>query len=201
MGADDQGVLETDLQRQPVNDNDLPIELAVKNQRHQQQHQHQHQQQQQQRPLLSEPEVPIAQASLIVADLAEDGTLIDTQDIVHGKEENNNGNSTQPQAPPPTDTNSTPPLPSATEKPVETIETDPDESSQPPTPAVPSQRRLVHTYYVELSAQAGTEEAKVQHQVVVQALQHLPGDGKITIRHEFGMDEDDVLNVISFKIE
>lgn len=60
-------------------------------------------------------------------------------------------------------------------------------------------RRLINTYYARLSAAPGTEEAKVQHALVREALLALPG--KVTIRQEFGMDEDDVLNVISFKLE
>ncbi|KAF9143129.1 hypothetical protein BGX30_001249 [Mortierella sp. GBA39] len=60
-------------------------------------------------------------------------------------------------------------------------------------------RRLINTYYARLSAVPGTEEAKTQHALVRNALLALPG--KVTIRQEFGMDEDDVLNVISFKLE
>ncbi|KAG9063681.1 hypothetical protein KI688_003792 [Linnemannia hyalina] len=60
-------------------------------------------------------------------------------------------------------------------------------------------RRLINTYYVRLSALPGTEEAKAQHALVRNALLALPG--KVTIRQEFGRDEDDVLNVISFKLE
>ncbi|KAG0344026.1 hypothetical protein BG004_004797 [Podila humilis] len=56
-----------------------------------------------------------------------------------------------------------------------------------------------HTYYAKLSADPGTEEARVQHVQVAQTLMALPG--KVTIRHQFGMDPDDVLNVISFKLE
>ncbi|KAG0318389.1 hypothetical protein BGZ97_003889, partial [Linnemannia gamsii] len=85
----------------------------------------------------------------------------------------------------------------------------PDDSSPPSvteqTPLLPPPvnaspiRRLANTYYARLSAIPGTEEAKSQHMMVREALLALPG--KVTIRHEFGMDEDDVLNVISFKLE
>ncbi|KAG0291090.1 hypothetical protein BGZ96_005492 [Linnemannia gamsii] len=85
----------------------------------------------------------------------------------------------------------------------------PDDSSppsvteQPPLSSPPIDtspiRRLTNTYYARLSATPGTEEAKAQHVLVREALLSLPG--KITIRHEFGIDEDDVLNVISFKLE
>lgn len=64
----------------------------------------------------------------------------------------------------------------------------------------PSRHRRINTYYARLSAAPGTEDAREQHRAVSQALLALP-DSKVTIRHEFGMDEDDVLNVISFKIE
>ncbi|KAG0086258.1 hypothetical protein BGZ92_008284 [Podila epicladia] len=67
------------------------------------------------------------------------------------------------------------------------------------TPEPPRRARYSHTYYAKLSAEPGTEEARVQHANVAEALMTLPS--KVTIRHEFGMDTDDVLNVISFKIE
>lgn len=70
---------------------------------------------------------------------------------------------------------------------------------QPTTGSTHPIRRLINTYYARLSAVPGTEEAIAQHAVVRKALLALPG--KATIRHEFGMDEDDVLNVISFKLE
>ncbi|KAG0028854.1 hypothetical protein BGZ82_008226 [Podila clonocystis] len=76
------------------------------------------------------------------------------------------------------------------------------ELTNPPdgaAPAPPRRARYGHTYYAKLSAEPGTEEARVQHATVAQALLALPG--KVTIRHEFGMDADDVLNVISFKLE
>ncbi|KAF9910104.1 hypothetical protein EC991_007236 [Linnemannia zychae] len=72
--------------------------------------------------------------------------------------------------------------------------------TQPPTSNTGTPvRRQINTYYARLSAMPGTEEAKAQHLLVREALLALPG--KVTIRHEFGMDEDDVLNVISFKLE
>ncbi|GJJ70047.1 hypothetical protein EMPS_02396 [Entomortierella parvispora] len=64
----------------------------------------------------------------------------------------------------------------------------------------PSRHVQTNTYYARLSAPPGTADAREQHRVVTQALLALP-DGRVTIRHEFGMDEDDVLNVISFKLE
>lgn len=70
--------------------------------------------------------------------------------------------------------------------------------SSPPVDTSPI-RRLTNTYYARLSAIPGTEEAKAQHVLVREALLALPG--RVTIRHEFGTDEDDVLNVISFKLE
>ncbi|KAG0332559.1 hypothetical protein BG000_009906 [Podila horticola] len=66
-------------------------------------------------------------------------------------------------------------------------------------PAPPRRARYSHTYYAKLSAGPGTDEARVQHGDVAQALLALPG--RVTIRHGFGMDADDVLNVISFKLE
>ncbi|KAF9568376.1 hypothetical protein EC968_002944 [Mortierella alpina] len=72
----------------------------------------------------------------------------------------------------------------------------PEDSS--PSPSVP-RRRVSNTYYASLSALPGTPEAIAQHQTVRKALLALPG--QVTIRHEFGADEDDVLNVISFKLE
>jgi hypothetical protein len=71
--------------------------------------------------------------------------------------------------------------------------------SDPAAPAPPRRTRYSHTYYAKLSVEPGTQEARVQHANVAQALMTLPG--KVTIRHEFGMDADDVLNVISFKLE
>ncbi|KAF9922857.1 hypothetical protein FBU30_007000 [Linnemannia zychae] len=72
--------------------------------------------------------------------------------------------------------------------------------SQPPTrQRTAPDRRLISAYYARLSAVPGSEEAKAQHILVRETLLTLPG--KVTIRHEFGMDEDDVLNVISFKLE
>ncbi|KAF9405082.1 hypothetical protein BGZ94_003767, partial [Podila epigama] len=59
--------------------------------------------------------------------------------------------------------------------------------------------RTSHMYYAKLSAEPGTEEARLQHISVARALRELPG--KVVIRHEFGMDADDVLNVISFRLE
>ncbi|KAF8988842.1 hypothetical protein BGZ52_010819 [Haplosporangium bisporale] len=78
---------------------------------------------------------------------------------------------------------------------------DPEVTSPPETdaPAPPRWARYTRTYYVKLSAEPGTDEARVQHVNVAQALMDLPG--KVTIRHEFGRDSDDVLNVISFKLE
>ncbi|KAF9089585.1 hypothetical protein BGX29_011983 [Mortierella sp. GBA35] len=79
----------------------------------------------------------------------------------------------------------------------------PEPSTEPPPTKPPLSsppiRRLINTYYARLSATPGTEEAKAQHILVKKALLALPG--KVAIRHEFWMDEDDVLNVISFKLE
>ncbi|KAG0213891.1 hypothetical protein BGX28_003315 [Mortierella sp. GBA30] len=72
----------------------------------------------------------------------------------------------------------------------------PQEST--PLPSSP-RRRISNTYYARLSAPPGTDEARKQHVVVRQALLSLPG--LVAIRHEFGADEDDVLNVISFKLD
>lgn len=71
--------------------------------------------------------------------------------------------------------------------------------TEPTTGSAHPIRRLINTYYARLSAVPGTEEAIAQHALVRKALLALPG--KATIRHEFGMDEDDVLNVVSFKLE
>ncbi|KAG0216902.1 hypothetical protein B0O80DRAFT_499051 [Mortierella sp. GBAus27b] len=79
------------------------------------------------------------------------------------------------------------------------VNADPAQPDMPNEVPVPRSRPLIRTYYVRLSALPGTEEARIQHTVVVAALTALPG--RVTIRHEFGMDEDDVLNVISFKLE
>lgn len=76
------------------------------------------------------------------------------------------------------------------------------EVTSPPettAPAPPRRGKYSHTYYAKLSAEPGTDEARVQHLNVAQALMALPG--KVMIRHKFGMDTDDVLNVISFKLE
>ncbi|KAF9908977.1 hypothetical protein BX616_011330, partial [Lobosporangium transversale] len=62
-----------------------------------------------------------------------------------------------------------------------------------------SEQRSAQTYYARLSAPPGTKEAKAQHAAVLNALETLPG--RVVIRHEFGIDEDDVLNVISFRLE
>jgi hypothetical protein len=67
-------------------------------------------------------------------------------------------------------------------------------------PSTTARRQRSNTYYVRLSALPGTEDAREQHLTVTEALLSLP-DSKVTIRHEFGMDDDDVLNVISFKLE
>ncbi|KAG0199598.1 hypothetical protein BGX33_011545 [Mortierella sp. NVP41] len=79
----------------------------------------------------------------------------------------------------------------------------PEPSTEPPPTKPPLSsppiRRLINTYYARLSANPGTEEAKAQHILVKKALLALPG--KVAIRHEFWMDENDVLNVISFKLE
>ncbi|KAG0027455.1 hypothetical protein BGZ81_005628 [Podila clonocystis] len=81
------------------------------------------------------------------------------------------------------------------------LDPEPELTSPPDAaaPAPPRRARYSHTYYAKLSAEPGTEEARVQHTNIAQALLTLPG--KVTIRHEFGMDADDVLNVISFKLE
>lgn len=87
------------------------------------------------------------------------------------------------------------------EEEVAPLEPEPEVVSPPDAaaPAPPRRARYSHTYYVKLSAEPGTEEARVQHANVARALMALPGT--VTIRHEFGMDVDDVLNVISFKVE
>ncbi|KAF9288891.1 hypothetical protein BGZ68_010424 [Mortierella alpina] len=72
----------------------------------------------------------------------------------------------------------------------------PQDALQPPS--VP-RRRVSNTYYASLSALPSTPEAIAQHQTVREALLAL--SGQVTIRHEFGADDDDVLNVISFKLE
>ncbi|KAF8936266.1 hypothetical protein BGZ58_004404 [Dissophora ornata] len=74
-----------------------------------------------------------------------------------------------------------------------------DEINQQTKDTEPKRRLLVHTYYAQLSAAPGTEEARRQHVAVVAALEALPG--RVITRHAFGMDEDDVLNVVSFKLE
>ncbi|KAF9973794.1 hypothetical protein BGZ73_002954 [Actinomortierella ambigua] len=58
---------------------------------------------------------------------------------------------------------------------------------------------ITNNFYASLSAPPGTEEALLQHGAVIDALTELPG--KVTIRHKFGAEPDDVLNVISFRIE
>ncbi|KAF8946099.1 hypothetical protein BGZ47_001301 [Haplosporangium gracile] len=80
-----------------------------------------------------------------------------------------------------------------------TDESTPPVNEPPATGSTTPNRRLINTYYARLSAAPGTEEAKAQHALVREAMLELPG--KVTIRHEFGKDEDDVLNVISFKLE
>ncbi|KAK3829969.1 MAG: hypothetical protein J3R72DRAFT_456417 [Linnemannia gamsii] len=101
-------------------------------------------------------------------------------------------------APPPT--LSKPEAPVSDDEPPATTETPP---TLPPLPkgnaGTPIQQRRGNTYYARLSAIPGTEAAKAQHTLVREALLALPG--VVTIRHEFGMDEDDVLNVISFKLQ
>ncbi|CAO3564026.1 unnamed protein product [Mortierella alpina] len=77
-------------------------------------------------------------------------------------------------------------------------EIDPVPQDSSPLPSVPK-RRASNTYYASLSALPGTPKAIAQHQTVTEALLALPG--QVTIRQEFGADEDDVLNVISFKLE
>ncbi|KAG0366756.1 hypothetical protein BGZ54_004918 [Gamsiella multidivaricata] len=73
------------------------------------------------------------------------------------------------------------------------------ESPQRPNQESPRRLMLAQTYYARLSAEPGTEKARAQHIAVAAALKSLPGH--VLIRHEFGTDEDDVLNVISFKFE
>lgn len=74
------------------------------------------------------------------------------------------------------------------------------EPSRKDSPIIgPHNPSLARMYYVRLSAPPGTDEARTQHSTVTAALTSLPG--RVTIRHEFGKDEDDVINVISFKLE
>lgn len=63
----------------------------------------------------------------------------------------------------------------------------------------PDNSSMARMYYVLLSAPPGTEEARVQRSTVTAALTSL--QGRVILRHEFGQDEDDVINVISFKLD
>ncbi|KAF9982049.1 hypothetical protein BGZ75_006585 [Mortierella antarctica] len=139
------------------------------------------QQQQQQRPLHVDPIMnPVSYTSLqssITADADSKGQTDETDTAVPTADESivslDEGN-----------------------RPGSEINPVPQDSS--PSPSVP-RRRVSNTYYASLSALPGTPEAVAQHQAVREALLALPG--QVTIRHEFGADEDDVLNVISFKLE
>ncbi|KAF9115048.1 hypothetical protein BGX27_009075 [Mortierella sp. AM989] len=75
----------------------------------------------------------------------------------------------------------------------------PENEQLNPIPHSQPKRRLARVYYAQLSAPPGTDEAKAEHALIKAALIALPGH--VTIRQEFGADRDDVLNVISFKLE
>ncbi|KAF9146907.1 hypothetical protein BG015_011473, partial [Linnemannia schmuckeri] len=152
-----------------------------------------YQQQQQQRPLEfveSGPSLNLIPLSGLQEGIVAAGPQLDLQGGGGGdtEREAKNAQQTPLEAPPPQnpDTHSI-------------DESTPPVKEPPAIESTPPIRRLINTYYARLSAIPGTEEAKAQHALVSEALRALPG--KVMIRHEFGMDEDDVLNVISFKLE
>ncbi|KAK3818786.1 MAG: hypothetical protein J3Q66DRAFT_387644 [Benniella sp.] len=79
----------------------------------------------------------------------------------------------------------------------DSIQSEPHRKDSPiKGPDNPSMARM---YYVLLSAPPRTEEARAQHTTVTAALTALPG--RVILRHEFGQDEGDVINVISLKLD